>query len=180
MTTDVPSLVVAAGGELVGKIRLQKVVYLLDQIGLNSGFSYEYHHYGPYSEELAEQVEDDIIFGRLNADQRRRQSDGVPYVAYSATSAGEGSPIDQHLPADRVRVALSEMQRRSATVLELAATMHWLAVAEGRDNWQAELVRRKGAKTQNNRDQQALELLRTLGLPPAINNDDIRPWNTRL
>ena len=56
MTIDIPSLVVAAGGEIVGKIRLQKVVYLLDQMGLNSGFSYQYFHYGPYSEDLAERV----------------------------------------------------------------------------------------------------------------------------
>ena len=38
MTIDVPSLILAAGGEVVGKVRLQKIVYLLDQIGLNSGF----------------------------------------------------------------------------------------------------------------------------------------------
>jgi uncharacterized protein YwgA len=167
MTIDVPSLVVAAGGELVGKIRLQKVVYLLDQIGLNSGYSYEYHHYGPYSEDLAEQIDDDVVFGRLNAEQRRRQSDGVPYVAYHAEAAGEGEPMDTHMPVDRVRNALAEMQRRSATVLELAATMHWLAVVEGVADWSTELVRRKGAKTQGGRNQQALDLLRSLGLPPA-------------
>lgn len=168
MTIDVPSLVVAAGGEIVGKIRLQKVVYLLDQLGLNSGFSYEYFHYGPYSEDLAERVEDDVVFGHLHADQRRRLSDGVPYIAYSATAPGEGDKPEAHLPADRIRTALAEMQRRSATVLELAATIHWLAVIEDVPDWKAELVRRKGAKTHNDRDQQAVELLRTLGLPPAV------------
>lgn len=168
MTIDIPSLVVAAGGEVVGKIRLQKVVYLLDQIGLNSGFSYEYFHYGPYSENLAERVEDDVIFGHLHADQRRRLSDGVPYVAYRANGAGDGEKPDQHMSPDRMQIALHEMQRRSATVLELAATIHWLTVVEGLSDWMTELVRRKGAKTGNGRDQQALELLRTLGLPPTI------------
>lgn len=168
MTIDVPSLVLAAGGQLIGKIRLQKAVYLLDQMGLASGFSYEYHHYGPYSEELAEQVEDDVIFGRLEADLRRRQSDGVPYVAYGAQTAGIGDPIDAHMPRSRVRDALAQMERRSATVLELAATMHWLAVVEGRSDWSAELVRRKGAKTKQGRQERALELLRSLELPPAV------------
>ena len=167
MTIDVPSLILAAGGEVVGKVRLQKIVYLLDQIGLNSGFSYEYHHYGPYSDELAEQVEDDVVFRYVDAEQRRRQSDGVPYVVYKASTVGEGDPVDEHPLADRVRSALSEMQQRSATVLELAATIHWLKVAEGLDDWCTELVRRKGAKTQNGRKSEALELLRVLGLPPA-------------
>jgi uncharacterized protein len=168
MTIDVPSLVMAAGGEIVGKIRLQKVVYLLDQIGLNSGFSYQYFHYGPYSEDLAEKVEDDVVFGHLFASQRRRLSDGVPYVAYSAERAGKGDELEGHMPMNRVRAALSEMQRQSATVLELAATIHWLVAVEGVSDWKVELVRRKGAKTNNDRDRRAFDLLRTLGLPPAI------------
>ncbi len=168
MTIDIPSLVVAAGGEIVGKVRLQKVVYLLDQIGLNSGFSYEYFRYGPYSEDLAERVEDDVIFGHLHADQRRRLSDGVPYIAYSAEAAGDGDTLEAHIPTDRIQTALAEMQQRSATVLELAATIHWLAVMEGIPDWKTELFRRKGAKTNNDRDQRAVELLRTLGLPPAV------------
>ena len=168
MTIDIPSLVVAAGGEIVGKIRLQKVVYLLDQMGLNSGFAYEYFHYGPYSEDLAEQVEDDVIFGHLAANQRRRVSDGVPYVAYSAESSGDGEAPESRMSATRLRSALVEMERRSATVLELAATIHWLAVVESISDWKTELVRRKGAKTNNGRDKQAFELLRMLGLPPAV------------
>ncbi|MDA9398401.1 hypothetical protein [Bradyrhizobium sp. CCBAU 45389] len=167
MKKDVPSLIQLAGGEIVGKIRLQKEVYLLDQIGLRSGFSFEYHHYGPYSEELAEQVEDDVIFGRLNANSGRRVSDGVPYVIYRASKAGDGDRVDQHLPLDQIKSALFEMQRCSATVLELAATIHWLAYVEARRDWKEELVRRKGAKTQDGRDKQALELLKNLELSPV-------------
>lgn len=167
MTIDIPSLVMAAGGEVVGKIRLQKIVYLLDEMGLNSGFSYQYFHYGPYSADLAERVEDDVVFGQLQANQRRRVSDGVPYVAYSATKAGDGDGLETHMPIARLRAALDEMQRQSATVLELAATIHWLAAVEYVPEWKAELVRRKGAKARDGRDRKAFELLRTLGLPPA-------------
>ena len=168
MTIDIPSLVMAAGGEVVGKIRLQKIVYLLDEMGLNSGFSYQYFHYGPYSADLAERVEDDVVFGQLQANQRRRVSDGVPYVAYSATKAGDGDGLETHMPITRLQVALDEMQRQSATILELAATIHWLAAVEYVPDWKAELVRRKGAKARDGRDRKAFELLRTLGLPPAV------------
>jgi HD superfamily phosphohydrolase len=75
---------------------------------------------------------------------------------------------EARIPTDRIQTALAEMQQRSATVLELAATIHWLAVMEGIPDWKTELFRRKGAKTNNDRDQRAVELLRTLGLPPAV------------
>jgi uncharacterized protein YwgA len=168
MTVDIPSLVQVAGGEIVGKVRLQKIVYLLDQVGLQSGFSFEYRHYGPFSEDLAEQIEDDVVFGHLNEETRRRQSDGVPYTAYNAATPGEGERIDTSIPIDQVTFALGQMKGRSSTVLELAATIHWLAEVEGYEDWKAELVRRKGAKTQSGRDEKALELLRSLNLPPAI------------
>ncbi len=48
----VVAIVAAAGGELAGRVRLQKTAYLLDIKGLKSGFQFEYHHYGPYSREL--------------------------------------------------------------------------------------------------------------------------------
>jgi hypothetical protein len=109
----------------------------------------------------------DVIFGHLKANSGRRVSDGVPYVIYHANKAGDGGRVDQHLPLDRIKSALFEMQRCSATVLELAATIHWLAFIEARRDWKEELVRRKGAKTQDGRDRQALELLKNLELSPA-------------
>ena len=48
----VAAIVEAAGGQLTGRVRLQKAVYLLDHVGLNSGFEYDYHNYGPYSRDL--------------------------------------------------------------------------------------------------------------------------------
>src|SRR5882757_4316052 len=89
-------------------------------------------------------------------------------ISYSASGFSDGDALDAHMPEVHIRTALVEMQRRSATVLELAATIHWLSVIEGISDWKNELIRRKGAKTHNNRDQQAVELLRTLGLPPAV------------
>jgi len=41
---------------------LQKTIYLLDQLGLNSGFEYQYYHYGPYSRELDNAVLDAMAF----------------------------------------------------------------------------------------------------------------------
>jgi hypothetical protein len=73
------------------------MVYLLDQMGLGSGYSFEYRHYGPYSAELSEEMEDDVIFRRLNVETKRRQSDGVPYTVYKVESDAEVR-IDSPLP----------------------------------------------------------------------------------
>jgi uncharacterized protein YwgA len=43
----------AADGEIVGRIRIQKIFYLLEQLGMGGGIWFSYHHYGPYSEELS-------------------------------------------------------------------------------------------------------------------------------
>src|ERR1700722_6011758 len=45
-----------AGGQVVGKTRLQKMAYLLELAGLGSDFPFEYRHYGPFSEKLANAV----------------------------------------------------------------------------------------------------------------------------
>lgn len=169
MSIDIPSLLRAAGGEIVGKVRLQKTVYLLDQMGMDSGYSYEYHHYGPYSAELADSVDDAVVFDQVQETSKRRASDGVPYSVFK-TSPEVGVTGSQktlgHLAMDKARDALTAMERYSATVLELAATIHWLANVERVSDWRVELLRRKGAKADQGRDGEALQLLKQLGLSP--------------
>ncbi len=48
----IADIIRAAGGRLVSRIRLQKIAYLLDQFGPKSGFTYSYHHYGPFSRDI--------------------------------------------------------------------------------------------------------------------------------
>jgi len=162
MAIDVSRLVGALGGEVVGKVRLQKVVYLLNHLGLDSGFDYDYPHYGPYSAQLAEAVELEVIFGDLEEETRRRQSDGVPYTVYSA-SVDHPEPVGG-LDVDGIRRASGIFEKYSATVLELAATAYWLVHEEGIEDWRSELINRKGVKTKNGRTEMAVTLLHELGL----------------
>ena len=55
LVTDVVSL--NKDGKLVGKTRLQKTFFLLDQLGMNSGAEFSYHYYGPYSADVASAAE---------------------------------------------------------------------------------------------------------------------------
>jgi uncharacterized protein len=159
----VAEVIRAAGGRIVGRVRLQKMLYLLDRLGLESGFAYEYHHYGPYSSDLAEAVEDAIAFGLIRERHERRASDGVPYSIFELTTADlDASP--GALDLDNTRVALGRMQAEPATILELAATIDWLKTRECVDDWQRELGRRKAAKAEPGRVARAQALLSQLGL----------------
>ena len=161
----VAQVVAASGGEIIGRVRLQKVFYLLDRLGLGSGFSYAYHHYGPFSADLVDALDGAKAFRFVTETAKHRRSDGVQFSAFSL-----GSDVPKmtsniaSLPAERVAKLSAVMNSRSSTVLELAATIHWLQSELGLSDWEAELLRRKGKKTENGRTQEALKLLEELGL----------------
>ena len=154
-------VVAAAGGELTGRTRLQKSVYLLNLLGLDSEFSFEYHYYGPYSAELAQSATDACLLSGLEEELCYR-SDGVSFSVYRSTHqlpdrVGE-------LRSDELLELSDKLQSVSATVLELAATAHWLSEVERVDDWRAEIRVRKGSKNDFSRLEKAEGLLRALGI----------------
>src|SRR5207253_11450822 len=130
---------------IFGKVRLQKIVYLLDSLGMRSNYEFEYHHYGPYSAELASDVEDSTAFGDVVEETGRRASDGVPYTVFRLPAERLARELG-HLPFEDAAAAIRKMNAHSATVLELAATIHWLVNAEEEEDWRYELRRRKGIR----------------------------------
>lgn len=156
-------IIAVHGGDLVGRIRLQKVVYILDQLGLNSGFEYSYHHYGPYSAEVASALMDAQSERMIVDEQKFRQSDGASYSVFHTDRKVESERVGD-LSRDVICGYASRMKRESATVLELAATIHWLKYVECLEDWQTELRQRKGSKTGSGRQEQAVQLLSEVGL----------------
>jgi len=170
----VATLLKAAGGELTGSVRFQKAVYLLDQLGLDTGFRYEYQNYGPFSPDLDNAVADAKALSYVQEYIGRREIDGARYSTFKL------NPNDTDLPVHIGQLGLEDLKEHlqkfvnaDVTVLELAATAHWLAAEERIDDWQDELLRRKTIRAQGDRLERALELLRDVGLPPAA--ADIEP-----
>lgn len=159
--------VALAGGELVGRIRLQKVVYLLDQLGMNSGAPFEYHHYGPYSEAISDAVTDAKFWGHISEAVRFRGADGAPYSSFKTEPETPEPAQLGDLGAEDAKKYLAKFTGCTSTVLELAATVHWLAFVEQVPNWRAEIEVRKSGKTSNGRLAKALALLGDLNLAPA-------------
>lgn len=167
----VAGLVALNGGELVGRTRLQKQTYLLDRCGADFGLRFTYHHYGPYSFELAGGCEEAQAEGRILVKERTGRH-GVPYAIF--TSTRDGAPPDAlgELPAARARALLEEMRRVSDIVLELAATIvflrdEWSYYGKGKTGAVEETKARKSLKATEGRIGEALGLLGRLGLEEA-------------
>ncbi len=151
-------------GKLVGRVRLQKIAYLLQQLGLEGAdFDFTYHHYGPYSQGVDSAVWYADAFDLLREKREHRQSDGAQYSVFELTDKGRKAPP---LP-ERFQHMVKEWAGTSSVVLELAATAHWLHEVEKVEDWKKEIRRRKTWKTEEGRLDKALELLGELGLPPA-------------
>jgi hypothetical protein len=128
-----------AGGEVVGRTRLQKTAYLLELAGLGSGFEFEYRHYGPYSEQLATAVSNAATLRLLSEDEKPTNWGGF-YSVFRFTAHGGA---DDAAPA---RVALiREAANAGPVALELAATAAFLAAEGVSDPWK-ETERRKPEK----------------------------------
>ncbi|BCG73876.1 hypothetical protein MesoLj113a_50340 [Mesorhizobium sp. 113-1-2] len=154
---DVAKILHLNGGELVGKTRLQKSFYFLEKIGLGFGFDFQYHHYGPYSEELTTATQDAIALG-LVKQEKRVGSQSQPYSAFRLMADVTEEPID----AARSRI-LKILAGQDAITLELAATADFLEVAGYDDPW-AETVVRKSSKASAERVVKAKTLLSDLSV----------------
>jgi len=163
-TGYLPKLIELAGGEIFGRTRLQKLVYLLDQIGEESGFRYSYHHYGPYSEQLSKEIDiERWVKKSIIEEVRKRASDGAEYSVFKAAINDDFSHLAK-LKKEKASSILSELNSQTSVVLELAATIHWLRSQEKLQDWEKELRVRKGSKIENGRAEKAKALLENIGL----------------
>lgn len=153
----------ASGGRIVGRIRLQKMIYLLQQLGLGSDFKFSYHHYGPYSEEASTAVQRAAAIGKLIKETETPLSYGGFYSEFELVAAQASDRIGNLAERDAKQFA-SLMKAETSVVLELAATIHWLKSKEKVSDWEKELRLRKPGKASQENTARAKKLLSSLGL----------------
>jgi uncharacterized protein YwgA len=147
-----------AGGQIVGRTRLQKIAYILEAAGLGAGFPFRYKHYGPYSELLANATQTARIVGMLY-EQEAAAAWGGLYSTYHSRL-----PQDVNAPQARRQLA-QELVNVDAVELELAATALFLANERVQEPW-VETARRKPDKADGGRLQRAHQLYQRLrGIP---------------
>lgn len=135
-----------AGGVIVGRTRLQKVAYLIELAGLGDSFRFEYRHYGPYSEDLADGMRTACAFGLVHEEERPTEWGGF----YSIYTVQEGN---EKQVGDKTRDTFAKAAAKiSAIELELLATAAYLHHEEGcSDPWE-ETARLKPEKSEGRLD----------------------------
>lgn len=161
------AIVSDAGGRIVGRTRLQKVAFLLELAGLGEGFPFEYRHYGPYSEALAESIRAALAFD-LVQERELPTSWGGMYSIYDA-------PQRPGYAGDASRMQFAQVAAKIDSIeLELAATAAFIAVVERNEHPWEETARRKPEKIEGGRLDKAkiaYQTLRSIQTPtplPAI------------
>src|SRR5882757_11284671 len=151
----VAAIVRDAGGEIVGRTRLQKIAYLLELAGLGEGFPFAYRYYGPFSEELASATRDANALGLITEEEHPATWGGF-YSVFTLRQAARPENVN---PArlDLVRLTADT----SSIELELAATAAFLADEGSRDPW-GDTAKFKSAKAEGGRLENAKALYRRL------------------
>jgi len=159
-------ILAVSGGNIIGRIRLQKIVYLLEQYGLGVGFDFSYHHYGPYSDEVSTEIER-ARFLEKSIEEKLVSVSGTGgfYSVYNIVSDDDEGPEKVgDIDADRVKAIVERIKCEPSMIAELAATIHWLKKRECVGNWKAELKRRKPTKATDENIDEALKLLSDLDI----------------
>ncbi|MGF6230531.1 uncharacterized protein YwgA [Inquilinus ginsengisoli] len=153
-------IIIDAGGELVGRTRLQKIAYLMQLAGFGEEFEFEYHHFGPYSEDLARGIDIAAAFGDVEEEEKQAAWGG----RYSVFTLKQPAAA-----ADQMRSEFAQQAKLlNAVELELAATAAFLFAVERKDDPWEETRRRKPEKARDGRLQRAMvayESLRGLQTP---------------
>ena len=150
---EVAGIICDAGGTVVGRTRLQKIVYLLELAELGAGFRFGYRHYGPYCEELARGTDSARVMGLLD-EQEKEAGWGGKFFVYTAS----GSETSR---ASARKSMLEVMTKANAIELELAATAAFLSRDGSADPWD-ETEQRKPVKAQEGRLENAKALYQEL------------------
>lgn len=157
----------AGDGEIVGRIRLQKIAYLLQQKGGGRVLFFTYHHYGPYSREFADALDRAVMLGEVNEDFRETGY-GSTYSAFTWKKKSRKRPETVgSIPMAEAQADIEKLKMQPSVILELAATIHWLKVKEQVDDWREQLKIRKQLKATNTNIARAESVLRDLGLADA-------------
>ncbi len=107
--------------EVVGRKRLQKMIYILKKSGIDFSERYSFHFYGPYSEELSTRVEELSNLGFIQENKEKEK--GYYQYRYQLTNEGISFLNQAETELPDVSAFIEEMNEQSSRFLELVSTM---------------------------------------------------------
>lgn len=108
--------------EIVGRKKLQKMIYIAKRLSFPYHEKFGFHFYGPYSEELTLQVEELVNLGFL--EEVKEKKGGYFQYRYKLTDNGEEFLQMNSLNVDeKLEACLCDMNEQSSRFLELVSTI---------------------------------------------------------
>ena len=109
-------------GEIVGRKKLQKMIYIAKKLSFPFHEKYQFHFFGPYSEELTLRVEELCNMGFISEHKEKKSG----YIQYRYGVISEGQEfLDAQIaePMPRLENCLLDLNDQSSRFLELVSTM---------------------------------------------------------
>ncbi|SDH89546.1 hypothetical protein SAMN05192534_11445 [Alteribacillus persepolensis] len=110
-------------GEIVGRKKLQKIVYIGKKMNLPLQEKYTFHIYGPYSEELTLRIEELCSLGLVT--EIKEEKAGYYQYRYTLTENGESflEKFPMTWPKEQALGIIQLLNEYSSKFLELVSTM---------------------------------------------------------
>ncbi|MBS4190042.1 YwgA family protein [Bacillus sp. FJAT-49705] len=113
---------IAASEEIIGRKKLQKMVYIAKKLEFPFQERFQFHFYGPYSEELTLRVEELCNMGFLN--EVKEKKGGYYQYRYTLTESGkEFLSLNEQVSMPKLQDCMSDMNSQNARFLELVSTI---------------------------------------------------------
>ncbi|MFO1442177.1 YwgA family protein [Bacillus sp. Bva_UNVM-123] len=112
---------IAASEEIIGRKKLQKMVFIAKKMAFPFQEKFQFHFYGPYSEELTLRVEELCNMGFLN--EIKEKKGGYYQYRYSLTENGKEFLSLNEVEMPNLQDCLTDMNNQNARFLELVSTV---------------------------------------------------------
>jgi uncharacterized protein len=119
---------ISTAGEISGRKKLQKIVYIAKKLSFPFHEKFQFHFYGPYSEELTLRIEELCDMGYLN--EVREKKAGYYQYCYSITDAGQDFLSIQEVELPALEACLLDMYVHNPRFLELVSTVLYFDTLE--------------------------------------------------
>ncbi len=112
---------IMVSGEIIGRKKLQKMIYIAKKMDFPFQERFQFHFYGPYSEELTTRVEELCNMGFLN--EVKEKKGGYYQYRYTLTDSGKEFLSLNEVDMPFLKECFNDMNGQNARFLELVSTV---------------------------------------------------------
>jgi uncharacterized protein YwgA len=112
---------IAVSGEVIGRKKLQKMIFIAKKLSFPFCEKFQFHFYGPYSEELTVRVEELCNMGFL--EEVKEKKGGYFQYRYTLTEGGMEFLAENQTVIPHIQECFTDMNSQNARFLELVSTV---------------------------------------------------------